>query len=65
MKLKTLKDLENDPTKETSVLTIRNIREEAVKIYKAIKSGELVIDAPTLIRWFADLTEEDLKWIIV
>ena len=68
--LKTLKDLRkelkklNNPNEEY-LLGIRDFerwtKAEAIKIYKAIKNGDLVIDAPTLIRWFANLTEEHLK----
>jgi hypothetical protein len=37
------------------------IRKEAIKHYKAVKGGNLVIDVPTYIRWANNLTEEDLK----
>ena len=58
--LETLKDL-NERNKSPKTILRSEIKAEAVKIYKAIKSGELTIDAPTLIRWFANLTEEDLQ----
>ena len=56
--LKTLKDLEDDPKKGTSVLTIKNIREEAVNIF----NESLTIEefGKKMIRFF-EIQEEDLK----
>ena len=66
--LKTLKDLENDPTKETSILTIDNIKAEAVKWIKDVERRKCFSSkspdcetATIIMRRFFNLTEEDLK----
>ena len=36
------------------------LKENAIKHYKAVKNGNLVIDVPTYIRWANNLEDEDL-----
>ena len=59
MKPRTLKDLEEDNTKETSVLTIKNIKEEAIKLSRSERIKHM--SAIDFILWWFDITEEDLK----
>jgi hypothetical protein len=63
--LKTLKDLEDDPTKETSYLTIKNIKAEAIKwvkeYLKRYDEESQDVYADDFIKHFFNLTEEDLE----
>ena len=58
--LKTLKDVKF-VDKNKWYLDVDVLKAEAVKHYKAVKNGDLIIDVPTYIRWANDLAEEDLK----
>ena len=63
--LKTLKDLEEQDylkmENEENFVSTKKIKQEAIKHYKAVKNGSLVMDVPTYIRWANDLTEAELK----
>ena len=65
--LKTLKNLKNrsyceHPEDMTNPEVCGDcLKAEAIKHYKAIKKGGLIIDVLTYIRWANDLSEEDLE----
>jgi hypothetical protein len=62
MKLKTLKDLEKDKTKETSYLTIKNIKKEARFDYEdTSKSPTEFIGC--WIEYFFNITKEDANCV--
>ena len=68
-KLKTLKDFkrkqysegEDKKGNKIKFFDERELKQEAIKHYKAVKNGDLVIDVLTYIRWANNLTEAELK----